>query len=271
MRLAIHHVTEYRLERPARFVLQQARMSPRADPCQAPSSWRLSLEGGSLEAVFDDHHGNRIHLFGREGPGEVLRLVAEGAVETTDRAGVWGPHKGLAPLWLYLRSSRLTAPGDGVAALAASIAPAGDLDRLHALNVAVADQVRYEKGATDVVTTAEEALAAGRGVCQDQTHVFIACARRLGFPARYVSGYLWTEDPLAREASHAWAEAHVEGLGWVGFDPANRQSPDARYVRLAHGADYAEAAPVKGLRMGDGGAERLAVMVQIQQQAASGA
>lgn len=264
MRLTVNHLTEYKLERPGAFVLQEVRLTPSSDAGQRIVSWRVSIEEGSVEAAFDDHHGNRTMLFSRDGGAGPLRLRAEGVVETIDRAGVGGGHRGFAPLWLYRRETGLTAIGGHTRSLAAAI-PAGDpIVRLHALNQAIAGAVRYDKGA-DVLMTAEEALAAGEGVCQDQAHVFIAAARALGFPARYVSAYLFTEGRADQEASHAFAEAHVEGLGWVGFDPANRQSPDERYVRIASGLDYHDAAPVRGLRIGAGGGEQLTVNVQVQQ------
>lgn len=264
MRLTISHLTEYTLERPGAFVLQEVRLTPSSDAAQRVVSWRVTIEEGSLEAAFDDHHGNRTMLFSRDGGEGPLRLKAEGVVETVDRAGVGGAHRGFAPLWLYNRETGLTAIGERTRALAAAISPGDDITRLHALNQAVANAVRYDKGA-EVLMTAEEALAAGEGVCQDQAHVFIAAARALGFPARYVSAYLFTEGLVDQEASHAFAEAHIDGLGWVGFDPANRQSPDERYVRIAAGLDYHDAAPVRGLRIGAGGGEQLAVNVQVQQ------
>ena len=125
--------------------------------------------------------------------------------------------------------------------------------------------MRYEVGASEVHWSAEDALAAGRGVCQDHAHVFVACARVLGLPARYVSGYLMTEGREVQDAAHAWAEAHVPGLGWVGFDPANGISPDTRYVRVATGLDYGQAAPVSGTRYG-GAEEGLSVSVEVAQQ-----
>ncbi len=264
MRLTISHLTEYTLERPGAFILQEVRLAPSPDEAQRVLSWRVTIEEGSIEAAFDDHHGNRTMLFSRDGGDGPLRLRAEGVVETTNRAGVAGVHRGFAPLWLYRRETPLTAIGARALALAAAIPAGDDIVRLHALNQAVADAVRYDKGA-DVLMTAEAALAASAGVCQDQAHVFIATARALGYPARYVSAYLFTEGMDHQEASHAFAEAHIDGLGWVGFDPANRQSPDERYVRIACGLDYNDAAPVRGLRIGAGGGEELAVNVQVQQ------
>jgi transglutaminase-like putative cysteine protease len=136
---------------------------------------------------------------------------------------------------------------------------------MHELAGAVHAAIRYETGRSDVGWSAEEALAAGHGVCQDHTHAFLACARYLDIPARYVSGYLMMNDRVEQSATHAWAEAHLPDLGWVGFDVSNGISPDTRYVRVATGLDYGDAAPVSGTRYGSGG-ERLSVVVQVQQQ-----
>ena len=143
------------------------------------------------------------------------------------------------------------------------------IDLLHRLSAKVLAQVAYVTGETNVYTTAEEAAELGMGVCQDHAHIFIGAARALGVPARYVSGYLMMNDRIEQEAGHAWAEAHVEGLGWVGFDVSNGISPDERYVRVATGRDYREAAPVTGMSYGAGDSllqVRLAVEQQLSEQ-----
>jgi transglutaminase-like putative cysteine protease len=130
----------------------------------------------------------------------------------------------------------------------------------------VREAIAYQIGETSADTTAEQALTRGVGVCQDHAHTFIAAARLLGTPARYVSGYLLMDGQVDQEAGHAWAEAHVAGLGWVGFDVSNAISPDRRYVRVATGADYRDAAPVTGIAQGSGQAD-LAVRLAVEQQA----
>ena len=100
--------------------------------------------------------------------------------------------------------------------------------------------------------------------CQDFAHVFVAAARTLGIPARYVSGYFLRTDTIDQEAGHAWAEAHVPDLGWIGFDPAQGLCTTDRYVRIAIGADGNDAAPVRGARVG-GLDESLSVAIQVQQ------
>ncbi|CAN0514404.1 unnamed protein product, partial [Scytosiphon promiscuus] len=113
-------------------------------------------------------------------------------------------------------------------------------------------------------TTAEQALDGNAGVCQDHAHIFIAAARELGYPARYISGYLMMDDRVDQDASHAWAEVYVPHLGWVGIDVSNIISPDERYVRIATGLDFNEASPIRGMRIGNSD-ERMVVSLQVQQ------
>jgi transglutaminase-like putative cysteine protease len=138
------------------------------------------------------------------------------------------------------------------------------LERAHALARAVTEAVAYRSGTTGPGTSAAEALEQGCGVCQDQAHVLISAALTQEIPARYVAGYLFTgdDDDVMGQASHAWAELHVAGLGWVGFDPANRRCPDDSYVRLGSGLDAVGAAPIRGVTEG-AGEEDLVVSVEV--------
>ncbi|HCP17819.1 MAG TPA: transglutaminase, partial [Alphaproteobacteria bacterium] len=132
------------------------------------------------------------------------------------------------------------------------------------LSVRILANITYSKGKTNISTTAEMAMEIGAGVCQDHVHAFLAVARLLGFSARYVSGYLLMQDKV-QDASHAWAEVHVDSLGWVGFDISNGISPDDRYVKLATGFDYADVIPLSGVRFGSG-EEQIATRIMISQQ-----
>ncbi len=267
MRLKISHQTDYVYDQPVPYGLQELRMTPRTGPGQTILSWDLSIEGGQIEAEFDDQHGNRVHLLGFEHGLETISLTCTGEVETLDLAGIFGAHRGFAPLWYFNRITDLTQPGEQIRDLAESISRDDDnpVRRLHALSATIASQVRYETGRTHSETTAEDALIAGVGVCQDHTHVFLSAARLMGHPARYVSGYLLMEGVDVQTAGHAWAEAYVADLGWVGFDASNGISPDERYVRLATGLDSHEAAPISGMRYG-AGSESMAVTLMVQQQ-----
>ncbi len=268
MKLTISHITEYRYHQPSQFSLQRLRLTPLTGTGQTVSNWKLSVEGASPEVEYDDQFGNRVTLVSLDGQQETTRIVATGEVETQDLNGVVGPHAGFAPLWLFLRESPRTKAGKLTRELTRGLSGDSDLARMHALMSAIHQSVEYKPGTSDTETTAEQALEAKSGVCQDHAHIFIAGARALQIPARYVSGYLMMEGKNEQAATHAWAEAHIPGLGWVGFDPANDVCPDARYVRIATGLCYRDAAPVSGMRVGTPG-ETLTVKVTVANQSQS--
>ena len=263
MRLAIRHRTAYEYGGTMGLVLERLRLWPRSDTSQEVIAWEVRVEGGSEQARFRDAHGNRMALYAMDEHADALRIEVGGEVETRVADGVLGETEG-PPLWLYRRPTPLTAPQEGAARLAARFEPSDALGSLHRLSDAIRESVAYEIGATGPTTSAEEALALGRGVCQDHAHAFLAAARLAGVPARYVSGYLKMNDRDNQDATHAWAEAHVAGLGWVGFDVSNGYSPDERYVRLAVGLDYRDAAPVSGLVRGTR-SEALTVTLSVRQ------
>lgn len=156
-------------------------------------------------------------------------------------------------------------PGAAIRALPRISADEGQqLADLHTLSAAIIEALPYKTGTTAVDTTAEDALQSHSGVCQDHAQIFVSAARLSGLPARYVSGYLMINEQVAQDATHAWAEVCLEGLGWVGFDVSNGVSPDDRYVRIAVGRDARDAAPIEGLRMGSA-EETLMVSLQVQQ------
>lgn len=264
MQLKIHHHTHYRFDQPVPYGLQRLKLIPKENAAQHILNWQTRIEGGTVQADYIDYHNNHILLVSINEGAEEISVQCDGEVETIDTAGVLGRHGGHVPLWYFLRTTELTEPGREIQALARSITGEDQLALLHALSTKVLDEVRYDIGHTDAATTAEAALAAGHGVCQDHAHIFIAAARVMGIPARYVSGYLMLTDRIEQEASHAWAEAHVEGLGWVGFDISNGISPDPRYVRIATGSDYAEAAPISGISFG-GGDHSMVVSLAVEQ------
>jgi transglutaminase-like putative cysteine protease len=266
MRLAIRHHTTYRYSGPVAYALQQLRLTPKDRPGQRVIDWQLAITGGDRQLSFSDHHANHVDLVSIARGGDEIVLSCTGVVEIEDRAGIVGAHGGHLPLWYFSCETPLTRAGKGVRALARAVAPdVNPVARLHALSALVRGTIAYAPGLTHAGTTAEQALALGSGVCQDHAHSFCAAARLLGFPARYVSGYLLMDDRTDQDATHGWAEAHVDAIGWIGFDVSNGISPDARYVRVATGLDYSDAAPITGMRFGTTREEML-VTVHVAQQ-----
>jgi len=262
MRLKISHTTEYLYDEPVPYSLQRLRLTPIDGPGQKVLNWAITVDGAKIEAGYADQYGNRTELVSVEGAEHTIRIVASGEVETEDRAGVYGPHQGFCPLWLFLRETARTKPGKLIRELARNLKGDSELAEMHALMEEIHETVAYTPGTTNTETTAEEALAAKTGVCQDHAHIFISAARLLDIPARYVSGYLLMENTTEQVATHAWAEAHLPGLGWVGFDAANKICPDDRYVRIASGLCYRDCTPVSGMRIGPAG-ENLKVSLTV--------
>jgi transglutaminase-like putative cysteine protease len=253
MRLAIRHISRYQYDQPVPYALQRLRLRPQSGPGQKVLAWSVSVNDKEPDLSYTDGLGNRVDLMRHEKNIRDIVVVAHGEIETQDLAGVAGETGGYAPPWVFERATPLTQAGPPIKALAEAVRGEDPrLTLLHRLMGEVHGRIAYVCDTTDAGTDAETALQRGQGVCQDHAQVFISAARVLKIPARYVSGYLLMDNVTLQKASHAWAEAYVDGLGWVGFDPANNVCPDARNVRIATGLDYCNAMPVSGVRTGEG-------------------
>jgi transglutaminase-like putative cysteine protease len=267
MRLRITHTTSYRYEPPATGVIQVLRLTPGSHDGQYVADWQIDVSADARLDMHYDAFGNVTHVLAI-GPTEDLTITAEGLIETTDTGGVLKGTDERFPPQLFLRTTDLTVPSPAMAGVVRELRadPDGDsIAFLHALMSAINAHMTFDDDPTHSGTTAAEAFALRRGVCQDYAHVFIACARAGGVPARFVAGHFLRADGLVhQQAGHAWAEAHVPGLGWVGFDPANGICSTDAHARVAIGLDYLGAAPVRGTRYG-GGVETLTVSVKVDQ------
>ena len=253
------------LARAARFIVQALRVTPRSTEGQQVRDWRIETDVDTRLRRSEDAFGNIVHTLYTERPTETLTIRVTGEVATTDTGGVLrGIPERLLPL-VYLRDSPLTHADPALREFAARVGEGDDLMRLHRLMGLINDEVAFMVGSTTADHTAADAFAQKQGVCQDHAQIFISCARRLGLPARYVSGHLHRSDGLIdQDAAHAWAEAWVEDLGWVGFDAANGISPTEHYVRVASGLDALGASPIRGTSYG-GGLETMTVALRVRQ------
>lgn len=267
MLIEIRHRTTYRYATAASYAIQSLRLTPPAFDGQRVLSWSVVAPGLVQREPYIDCFGNRVQMAAIARLHERIEIEAAGIVETEDRIGIVRGLNDSTPLQVFLRQTPRTAANKAIRDLAKSAVRRETLETLHMLMAAVRRAVSYEIGSTTAHTSAAEALAEGKGVCQDHAHVFIAAARSLHIPARYVNGYFLSGTEAPSEAHHAWAEAWVPGLGWVGFDPANGTCPTERYVRLACGLDSVSAAPIRGTQKG-GENEALDVAVEVQQQMA---
>jgi transglutaminase-like putative cysteine protease len=268
MRINIAHETLYRYDRPATGVIQTLRLTPRNHDGQYIMRWRIELSADSRLDQHEDAFGNIMHVFTADGPLSELKVTVDGEIETQETNGVVRGAIERFPPSMFLRETLLTAPDPEIAAFAQEArmgAGSDTLAVLHAIMHRLNTEMVYDTNPTQTTTTAAETFKLRRGVCQDLAHIFIAAARSLGIPARYVGGHFRRNDGVvSQEAGHAWAEAFIPDLGWVAFDPTNGVCVTEAHVRVAVGLDYLGAAPVRGSRSG-GGTETLAVAVHIEQ------
>jgi len=268
MRIRISHATTYAYDTPPTSVIQLLRLTPRDHEGQHVVSWRIDLSEDCLLHQHEDAFGNIIHTFTADGPFKTLTVEVTGEVDTLDTNGLVRGAIERFPPQFYLRETSLTKSDTAIMefAQATRAGTNGDtLALLHAILTALNREMTFDTDPTHAATTAGEAFSVRRGVCQDLTHVFVAAVRSLEIPARYIGGHFHRADGItAQEAGHAWAEAYVENLGWVGFDPTNGISTTEAHVRVAAGLDYLGAAPVRGTRFAGSG-ETLTVAVRVDQ------
>jgi transglutaminase-like putative cysteine protease len=268
MLIRVEHATAYRYSEPLLASTQYLRMTPLSGRTQAVESWKLACPG-AVTTPWQDQYGNLCHTLTVAQPVDELEIKVCGLVRTRDTSGLVGLAQAELPSAIYLRETPYTVASPSIRDFAARFEPKlkrDTIETLHEIMMAIADAVEYRKGETHVHTTGAEALEQKSGVCQDYAHIFCAACRALGVPARYVSGYLTHgEGHGAHASSHAWAEAFVDDLGWVAFDPTNRACATDAYIRTAIGLDYAEASPIRGVRSG-GGVETMTVKVSFPSQ-----
>jgi len=261
MRLDVVHTTHYAYDSPVRASTQYLRLTPRDSARQRVISWQLEAPGTPTHTT--DGYGNVLHVLTLDKPVREIRIRVSGTVETRSVYDEGADPVALSPL-VFTRPTPLTRAEGELAVFAERFRRgAGSPSGLGELAAAVLKKMPFTPGGTHAGNSAAEAFALGSGVCQDHTHVFIACCRRLGVPARYVSGYLYSEG--AQVATHAWAEAWTVDR-WRSFDIANSRSAGEQHIKLAVGADYLDACPIRGTRIGGGGENMDAVASVAQSQ-----
>jgi transglutaminase-like putative cysteine protease len=268
MRIRITHETLYRYEPPATGVIQTLRLTPRNHNGQYVLDWRIDISADCRLDHHEDAFGNVTHTFTAEGPLSELGVRVDGEVDTQDTSGIVRGAIERFPPSFFLRETDKTRADPAIADFARQLAAtAGDepLKLLHLLLDRLHEDIACDTDPAQAATTPAEAFARKRGVPEDLTHIFIAAARYVGLPSRYVSGYVHRADGvIEQEAGHAWAEGFVPDIGWIGFDPSTGMCPTDTHVRVAVGLDHLGAAPVRGSRYG-GGSEGLAITIHVEQ------
>lgn len=262
MRLDVVHTTQYAYDSPVRASTQYLRLTPRDSARQSVVSWQLEAPGTPTQVT--DGYGNVLHVLTLDRPVREIRIRVSGTVDTRSVYDEGADPVPLSPL-VFTRPTALTRAEGELAAFAERFRrAAGSPSGLGELAAAILKKMPFTRGGTHAGNSAAEAFALSSGVCQDHTHVFLACCRHLGVPARYVSGYLYSEG-APEVASHAWAEAWTLDR-WRSFDIANSRPAGEQHIKLAVGADYLDACPIRGTRVGGGGEKMVAVASVAQSQ-----
>ena len=268
MRLSIDHRTNYRFSEPQARLVQMLRMTPQNSHDQTVAGWRIDVDRDAKMREGRDGYGNPTTMLYVDGPLDSIEINVSGEVLTTHSSGlVIGTSEPFPPT-VFLRSTEMTRADEAIHAFAESaVKGATPLGALHALNEALCDRFTLDTQRPKTGIAAADAFRGERATARDLAQIFIAGAHSLRTPARYVTGYRLSENESGerRPAPHGWAEAFVEGVGWVGFDPCIGRSPEDGYVRVACAMDAAGSSPVAGSRSGRG-LEELDVDVAVSRE-----
>lgn len=258
----IRHVTRFRYSAPITQSVMEARMQPRTEGSQRCLTFQLSVSPAARVLQYRDYLGNIIHNFDIPGAHRQLSLIAQSQVEVRPLVDL--PDSLPVSAWEALSQteydmlvpSHFTHPSPLLSQLAEEFDATRRDDPLSLLREIMArmyEAFAYVPESTAVDSPIDDALKARQGVCQDFTHIMLALLRPLGIPARYVSGYVYPRQGGSRStpgASHAWVEALLPDLGWIGFDPTNNMIADTHHIRVAIGRDYADVPPTRGVFKG---------------------
>ncbi len=258
MKFEIVHNTRYRYAGPIAETVMEVRLRPMDGNGQRCLDFRLELSHGVKPRTYVDGFGNHVHYFNLVRPHAGLSVISRSTVET----GLdLDEHQGEELVQDFLRFRSPVKDIEGVRELARRhpiqdpSSPESVEGALDELTATISREFAYDTTVTNVYSVVDDVLALKAGVCQDFAHLFIAVARAMGVPARYVSGYIhlpkWSDKGTT--ASHAWAEAWVAGRGWIGFDATHPVRTTPHHVRLAVGRDYTDAAPTRGVYVGSAG------------------
>ena len=260
MKLSVYHATTYRYAEPAQRSTQVIRLTPVTNHRQRVIEWQLDLPTRSIQ--LPDAFGNLTNLMTLSRRHDGIAIVATGTVEVPDLDD-GEPADQVNPR-VFLRGTELTVPNDAIREFCEPMRSTVTMRPLIGasdLAVAVQQRLPARAGITDADTPAAKAFEIGAGAAQDQVHLYLACCRHLGLPARYVSGYVYAPD-RASVASRAWAEVWLSNR-WVGFDVNQASNAAGGHIKLAVGLDYRDACPVRGVRLG-GGEEVLSTTAQVR-------
>jgi transglutaminase-like putative cysteine protease len=268
MRIRVSHQIVHRFAPPARTINQMLRLTPLSFDSQYVLRWRVDVDADGALRQVEDAHGNAVSSYSHHGIIERLMVSASGEVETSDATGVVRGAAERLPPEMYLRESPLAHVNGSLRGFAAEATAWGadSLDSMHRLMGELHGVMACQPDDADAASSAVEAFALRRGRARDFAHIFIACARFLGVPARFISGYRAAGEDANEAGVHEWAEAHVPVLGWVAFDATAPLCADDRYIRVAVGFDGQDGAMTRSAH--SGGEEKVETAIRVEQAGA---
>ncbi len=260
MILEIQHETRLEYSDPVTESITEVRMEPVSDADQSCRSFHLAVSPTAERFRFQDGFGNHVHHFNLLAPHAEMRVLAAAVVETHPRRRDLSESRAVYPLnpdqydldtLDYISFRGPVRPAARLTPLLGALRPRIG-SRLADLVLAVSRHIHthfeYARDVTLASSPIDDVLEKGKGVCQDFTHLMIAVLRSLGLPARYVSGYVHRADEESQ--SHAWCEAWLPDLGWVGIDPTNDCLAGEHFIKVACGRDFTDVPPNKGIYQG---------------------
>lgn len=263
MRLFVQHRTEYLYTEPQARLVQLLHLSPGNHLGQSVISWSIDVDHDARFKPASDGYGNGVTMLYVDGPVERIAVTVSGEVLTEDHAGMIGATPEPLPPLYFLQPTALTAPDAAIREFVEELGLGSEpLSSAHVLAEAVHERLVLIDPDPAIDQRAARRFAESKADAQGAAHILIAAARVAGYPARYVAGHLYRPYEKNVHAAHGWVELHVEGYGWIGFDPHEGRCPTESYVRIAVGLDHREAAPISGARIGGGG-EVLVVDVRV--------
>ena len=265
MKIKVKHQTIYYYDSVVPRLLQSVKLFPSKCKNQKIIAWSVRSDKGEIIKSYQDSLGHNVfNIFNKNFKGRQI-ISSEGIIETRNYSGlVKGLRETVHP-FCFLRQTKLTKPCKKIIKLSKKIYHKKKkiIEFCHGLNLIVAESIKYVSGSTSIITTAQNAINQGKGVCQDFAHILISLARLNGIPARYINGFILEDLKSRKSYTHAWVEIFIEDLGWIGFDPSHKKCIDDKYIRVSCGQDFFDASTIKGVKTNYSGIENLNVKVSI--------
>ena len=268
MHLKITHKTIYNYDDTIQDLTQYIKLYPSKHKNIKIINWNLKVKDSTISNESIEPNGDKVIICHSNNLIKKSEIIINGEVKTKNNLKqeiLTGYKEKINPI-VYLRTTNITSITQKIKSFTnnamCKINKKDKLSLAHTISDNISKQLSYTKNFSKEDTTSTQTLFSKKGVCKDYAHLLISCAIYLNIPARYICGYLYSPDEKD-EATHAWVELYFDNLGWVGFDPSNNCFVNDKYVRVCSGFDSYDAAPIKGVAIGNS-SEKLDVNINIR-------